>query len=35
MDATPPSTSIIILYSGAGYTFGNEIRIFAIEDELS
>jgi len=27
MDATPPSTSIIILYSGAGYTFGNEIRI--------
>ena len=28
MDATPPSTSIIILYSGAGFTFGNEIRIY-------
>jgi len=30
MDATPPSTSIIILYSGAGYTFGNEIRNFLL-----
>ena len=25
MDAIPLSTSIVILYSVAGYTFGNEI----------